>query len=95
VAEGEGMTIEMGLLQALAGGTVVEYSEAPVEEEMRSTRMPPARSQQQAWRGVMEIEATGADPPCTPKITQGSVSPTPVCCRTSPVFTPFTARAQP
>jgi len=67
----------------------------PVALTNSSTIMPPMRSQQHAWRGVSTILATGALPPCTPKIIQGSVSVLSLCATESPVETPFTASWQP
>ena len=57
--------------------------------------MPPMRSQQQDWRGVSTMEATGALPPCTPNMIHGSVSPESLCATESPVVTPLTASWQP
>ena len=75
VAVGVGMFSTMFAFVATTAGSCVFQMTAPVALLINSTSMPPALAQQQSCRGVITICATGAEPPCTPTKSHGSVSP--------------------
>ena len=93
LALGVGMTRVMGAFVATTEGSTVDHITAPVADTMSSTVMPPTLAQQQDCRGVMTMEATGLEPPCTPTRNQGFVSGASECATL--VFVPARARLHP